>query len=380
MAVGWLATLQVVTLDAPTIASTALQTAILLMIQVVLGGFWIVWMYGRLPAIKHAWPLVLIIAAIHGFGQIIVVIFDPVLSAFIPATAAMLALYPLSRWRRFAEPITNIPNRPAMQADLVKDFVDRKTPMQLSMSFAPYILLTLLTLSGSLIGPLKSALGQFKFGMSFPAVESGYGIINSAVDTYSAIAPMSNPGFFILVTALITVLVYRSQGYYKAWTIESSQPSPGLTKSLISSAIPASVPIIAFLVMARLMDHSGQNQVLAYGIAAVAPTYAFAFLSNGIGVIGAFATSSSTSSNVLLSDLQLTIAKLKGLPEATILAAQSAGGAIGNAIAPANLVLGASTTGISGKEGDIMRKTLSWTLVAFVLTGVATLVLLMLNL
>jgi len=140
------------------------------------------------------------------------------------------------------------------------------------------------------------------------------------------------------------------------------------------------VPIIAFLVMARLMDHSGQNQVLAYGIAAVAPTYAFAFLSNGIGVIGAFATSSSTSSNVLLSDLQLTIAKLKGLPEATILAAQSAGGAIGNAIAPANLVLGASTTGISGKEGDIMRKTLSWTLVAFVLTGVATLVLLMLNL
>lgn len=380
MAVGWLATLQVVTLDAATIASTALQTAMLLMLQVVLGGFWVVWMYGRLPAIKHAWPLVLIISAIHGVGQIIVVLFDPVLSAFIPATVAMLALYPLSRWRRFAEPIANMPDRPAMQTARIKNVADRKSPMQLSMSFAPYILLTVLTLSGSLIGPLKSALEQFKFGMSFPAVETGYGIMKSAVDTYSAVAPMTNPGFYVLITALITMLVYRSQGYYQAWATESSQPLPGLIKGLLSSAIPASVPIIAFLVMARLMDHSGQNEALAYGIAAVAPAYVFAFLSNGIGVIGAFATSSSTSSNVLLSDLQLTLAKLKGLSEATILAAQSAGGAIGNAIAPANLVLGASTAGISGKEGEIMRKTLPWTLVAFVLTGLATLALLMLNL
>jgi len=32
--------------------------------------------------------------------------------------------------------------------------------------------------------------------------------------------------------------------------------------------------------------------------------------------------------------------------------------AIGNAIAPANIVMGAGTAGISGKEGEIMRKTL----------------------
>ena len=65
-------------------------------------------------------------------------------------------------------------------------------------------------------------------------------------------------------------------------------------------------------------------------------------------------------------------AELKGLPEASIIAAQSAGGAVGNAIAPANVVLGASTAGIAGQEGAIIRKTLPWTIAAVVLTGAAT--------
>ena len=88
-------------------------------------------------------------------------------------------------------------------------------------------------------------------------------------------------------------------------------------------------------------------------------------------------TSSSTSSNVLFSDLQQTVAELNGLPESTIIGAQSAGGAIGNAVAPANLVLGASTAGIRGQEGDILRKTIPWTIAATVLTGVATVLLVM---
>jgi L-lactate permease len=65
----------------------------------------------------------------------------------------------------------------------------------------------------------------------------------------------------------------------------------------------------------------------------------------------------------------------QGLPEAAIIAAQSAGGSIGNAIAPANVVLGTSTVGIRGQEGAILRKTIPWTLVAVVVTGIATVLL-----
>lgn len=378
LGVGWLATLKVVDLNEATIVATAYQSGLLIIIQAVLGGFTVVWMYGRWPAVRHAWPLVLIIAAIQGVGQTFTALVDPVLAAFIPATAAMFALYPLSRWRRYAEPATDIVDRPAMRESHLDGAADKAPPMGTGMSLFPYVLLTVLALGTSMIDPIKNALGSFKFGLPFPEVTTGYGVTNAAVQSYSTLAPLTHPGASLLVTCIATWLLYLAHGFYRAWAVTTKTEQKGIVRGLIESAVPASVPIVTFLVMAGLMNHSGQNDTLALGISAIAPAYAFAFLSNGIGVIGAFTTSSSTSSNVLFSDLQVTLARLKGLPEATILAAQSAGGAIGNAIAPANIVMGASTAGISGQEGAVLRKTLPWTLLAFLLTGVATVLLVML--
>src|SRR5690606_26333700 len=101
LAAGWLATVQVVDLANET--ATAVQAALLLIIPTVLGGFTIVWMYGRWPAIRHAWPLVLIISAIQGGGQLVMMFVDPVLSAFLAATVALIAMYPLSHWKRYSE-------------------------------------------------------------------------------------------------------------------------------------------------------------------------------------------------------------------------------------------------------------------------------------
>ena len=374
---GWLATLQVVDIDQATTLATAYQTAGLVVIQTVLGGFTVVWMYGRWAAIRHGWPLVLIIAAIQGLGQMVAVMIDPVLAAFLPATAALLALFPLSRWERYALPAPSIEDRPAMLTGTVDASEDKAPPMGTAMAFLPYILLSVVAVSTSLIDPLRNALAAFSFGLPFPTVSTGYGLSVDGTDAYSALRPLTHPGAGLLLTAFITWIIFQSRGYFSAWAQAAQCGATSILGGLIETAVPASVPIITFLIMASMMNHSGQNEVLALGISAAAPAYAFAFLSNGIGVIGAFATSSSTSSNVLFSDLQITIARLKELPEATILAAQSAGGAIGNAIAPANIVMGASTAGISGKEGEIMRKTMPWTIAAFLLTGVATVLLVM---
>jgi lactate permease len=59
----------------------------------------------------------------------------------------------------------------------------------------------------------------------------------------------------------------------------------------------------------------------------------------------------------------------------TIIAAQAAGSAYGNAIAPANIVLGTSVAGASGQEGAVLRITMPWTVLVAVLTGVATIAL-----
>jgi len=247
--------------------------------------------------------------------------------------------------------------------------------MGLWTALAPYGLLTVLALCVSMIDPLHSRLDAVAWGLAFPEVATGLGMTTAAAAQYSALRPFSHPGAYILLTALLTFVVFHRRGYFRKWAEQHGEPPARIVPELLQGAVPASIPIIAFLVMASIMKHSGQNLTLAMGIAAVAPAYVFAFLSNAIGILGAFMTSSSTSSQVIFSDVQMRLAQAKGLPVSTILAAQSAGGAIGNAIAPANVVMGASTAGIAGQEGEILRKTLPWTVLAFVLTGVATVLL-----
>lgn len=374
LAAGWLATLQVVNLEDPLQA--AVQAAALLFIPALLGGFTVAWLYGRWPAITHAWPLILIIAGIQGGGQLLLMYVDPVMSAFLAASAALVALFPLSRWKRYNEPAEGIKERPAMRTDVAARTEDREPTMGLGLSFLPYVVLTVLAIVALAIPQVKAWLEQLQVGMAFPAVSTGYGMETAAADPYSAFAPLTHPGTLLIVATLVTWIVYRTRGFYQAWKSDDNRT---IYQGLINDAVPSSMPIIAFLVMAKIMDHSGMNLVLALGIASIAPPLLYAFLANAIGAIGAFMTSSSTSSNVLFSNLQQTVAELNELPESTIIAAQSAGGAIGNAIAPANVVMGASTAGIRGQEGKILRHTIPWTIAAVVITGLATVLIVVLT-
>jgi lactate permease len=133
--------------------------------------------------------------------------------------------------------------------------------------------------------------------------------------------------------------------------------------------------VIAFLVTSRILDHSGQVLTLAYGIAAASPPLAYAGIASVIGALGAFMTSSSTASCVLFGGVQSSVAQLHGMSRETIIAAQAAGSAYGNAIAPANIVLGTSIAGVKGQEGAVLRITMPWTVLVAVLTGAATIAL-----
>ena len=375
LGVGWLATLAVVDFDASMELSMGLQAAALMCIQAFFGGFMIVYMYGRWDAIKAGWPLVLIIAGIQSLGQFLVVYIDPILAAFLPATLALLALYPLSQWKRYKEADNSIKVRPAMNEEISIQEEDIKPPMSTALAFFPYVLLTILALATSLIDPLKAWLAHPSFGFKFPGLVSIETGALSSPELYAPLHFLTHPGATITIAALVTWLLFVRKGYFTQWATQTGKKFPGVIKGLIASAVPASVPIVAFLVLASVMKHSGQNAMLALGIAAVAPPYVFAFLANGIGILGAFITSSSTSSQVIFSELQVELANVNGLPPTTILAAQSAGGGIGNAIAPANVVMGASTANINGQEGAILRKTIPWTIAAFVLTGIMTVLL-----
>jgi lactate permease len=64
---------------------------------------------------------------------------------------------------------------------------------------------------------------------------------------------------------------------------------------------------------------------------------------------------------------------MAGLSTALILAAQTTGGALGSMIAPAKILVGCSTVGLSGKEGPVLKVTLRYGLLITGIVGIITL-------
>ena len=90
---------------------------------------------------------------------------------------------------------------------------------------------------------------------------------------------------------------------------------------------------------------------------------AFAILSPILGWIGVAVTGSDTSANALFGALQVQTAKEAGLDPVLMAAANSSGGVLGKMVSPQNLAIAAAAVGMAGREGDIFRKVIGWSLV-----------------
>ena len=85
--------------------------------------------------------------------------------------------------------------------------------------------------------------------------------------------------------------------------------------------------------------------VLALGLSAVAGSTVYLASANFIAILGSLTTSSNMASNVLFGPLRATGAQAEGVPVTLVLAAQAAGAAVGNAISPADALLGLIAVG-----------------------------------
>lgn len=123
------------------------------------------------------------------------------------------------------------------------------------------------------------------------------------------------------------------------------------------------------------MMHSGMTYLLAEGLSVSFSRKIYPAIAPFIGALGAFITGSNTNSNVLFAVLQKNAAELLNLSVPLILAAQTAGGSLGSVLAPAKVIVGASTVGLAGKEGEVMRKLLGYGLITIGTVAVAALVI-----
>ena len=97
----------------------------------------------------------------------------------------------------------------------------------------------------------------------------------------------------------------------------------------------------------------------------------FALIAPLIGWLGTAATGSITSSNSLFGELQVTAAHNAGLSPTLLAAANSSGGALAKMLSAQHLAIAAVAVGMTGREGDLMRSVLKWS-VALVAVVCAT--------
>jgi len=116
------------------------------------------------------------------------------------------------------------------------------------------------------------------------------------------------------------------------------------------------------------MNDSGQTGTLGNWMAGAGA--AFALISPVLGWLGVAVTGSDTSSNALFGALQVTAAHQAGLDPTLMASSNSSGGVLGKMISPQNLAIAAAAVGMPGREGDLFRKVIGWSL-AFLVFMVA---------
>ncbi|MEU1084594.1 L-lactate permease [Streptomyces sp. NPDC005908] len=122
----------------------------------------------------------------------------------------------------------------------------------------------------------------------------------------------------------------------------------------------ALLTVTSVLALAYVMNLSGQAATIGHFVAAAGA--GLAFLSPVLGWFGVAVSGSDTSSNALFGALQVTAAQQSGLSPDLLAAANSSGGVLGKMISPQNLTIACAAVGLAGREGDLLRKVLPWSL------------------
>ena len=225
----------------------------------------------------------------------------------------------------------------------------------LLIALSAYLVLIFVTVSILLfpsVNPLKDALGQISIKINFPETITDLGY-RSPAGTNKPIYIFKHAGAILLYASAAAFVIYKRAGYY----------AEGVGKKILNDTVrkmvSSSLSIALMVAMAVVMQQSGMTEALAQGLADSVGA-AYPLVASWIGAIGSFITGSNTNSNVIFAALQMRTAELLGFSVPIILAAQTSGAALASVVAPAKLIVGASTAGMEGKEGEVMRAVIGY--------------------
>jgi len=216
---------------------------------------------------------------------------------------------------------------------------------------APYLVLVLVVLVTRLVPPLREALQSVVIAWQLPGGFAG------------SVQPLYHPTMLLTVAFIVGALIQRASWRRVRVAFVTATLQLG----------PVIVALVAMITIARTMSSSGMTAELALAAASIG--LAWPLLTVLVGAFGTFITGSATASNLLFTDLQASTAQALALPELPLLGAQTFGAAVGNIIAPHNIVAAVATVSLTGQEGRVLRSTVPTALIVIALGGVLALLL-----
>lgn len=171
---------------------------------------------------------------------------------------------------------------------------------------------------------------------------------------------VAQAGTAILFAAFFTIFILK---------IKASDAAECFGATLKEMAIPC-LTIGLVVAFAFISKNSGMSATL--GLAFAHTGDIFSFFSPAIGWIGVFLTGSDTSANLLFGTLQQATAQKLGVNEVLFLAANSVGGVVGKMISPQSIAVACAAVGLVGKESELFKFTLKYSIAFIILVGIWT--------
>ncbi|MFD9881377.1 L-lactate permease [Streptomyces alboflavus] len=216
-------------------------------------------------------------------------------------------------------------------------------------AYAPYALIVAI-FSVAQIPPVKDFLAEATRTFDWPFLNVGDPAGDPVGGNVFSLPVVSTGGTLVLLAGVGTAAVLRipARVAVREWL------------ATVHELRFAVLTVTSVLGLAYVMNLSGQAATIGHFVADAGA--GLAFLSPVLGWFGVAVSGSDTSANALFGSLQVTAAEQSGLSPELLAAANSSGGVLGKMISPQNLTIACAAVGLAGKEGDLLRKVLPWSI------------------
>jgi len=305
--------------------------------------------------LRETWPVALVCGVVFAIGQYATSNFISVPLADVVASllsaAAVVAMVRVWHPRREQAPAViagGAADEPTPEfAQRVANPDDRA---EVARAYAPYAIIIAVFVICQ-ITAVKNLLDKATIKFQWPGLHVVSPKGKPVSLTEFTLNLLTTPGTQMLVAGVLTMIVLKL-------SVPRAVKAYGVTLVQLRFAI---VTVMVVLALAFVMNLSGQTITLGTWMAGAGG--AFALLSPVLGWLGTAVTGSDASANSLFGALQVTAANQAGLSDVLMAATNSSGGVLGKMISPQNLAIAAAAVGMNGKEGDIFRRVVVWSLV-----------------